>query len=210
MLSASLASILAIFIGLIISLLIYISSILIIRRKRYFRDKTKVLNNIIYSVISAIIIIFVINYLLNRSFTEPFLNRVFEIINFGIRNSNRGFIYDYVDTLPIFHFFGLGLGNIQIAFADHLGDNKLVSLLNIYLNIYYSCGLLLFIAFMIFFLYPLIKFYNKLNKSPFLFYLFWGYISWLIIFTVSYEEFTIMFGVIFGLLWHRGSSEKST
>ncbi len=170
------------------------------------------LNNlkIFIRVIVLILIVLIIFNVLVISYTAEKIN-IFKIINNRLSpilfkgemlQSNREYVYKYISNNPPSLLFGSGLGNANILFSKYLNSNLISSFLSLYLNYLYSTGVLGLIFLCIFLFNPVVKVMlsKKIRQDSQIIFINAPYISYLVMFTVSSEEFIIMFAIIYALM----------
>lgn len=202
LLTGSLTGILSIIIGLFASI--------VVMNFRFIslKNTLKSFKYLFYGVILLSTMVIVLNYIFSGLFFDTLSDRIALILIDGIRASNRGYIYQYIDQLDKFPLWGLGLGNIQIDLANHNNNDLISSVLSLYINMYYSFGAPIFVVAITLLLLPiyLLLQKGKLNTEKddklLKHLVLWGYISWLVAFSVHSEELQLMFGLSFGLLLH--------
>ena len=131
-----------------------------------------------------------------------FWDRIDQIFTGGMKVSNRGMIYEFIEIHP-FPIFGYGLGNQQIIFSEFENATTLVSFLSLYFNFLYGTGYVGFLLLASFLLIPLVLFFkyrNYLEIEDF-FYLI-AYLAYLIIFAVGPEEFILPFAITYALFYN--------
>ncbi len=139
--------------------------------------------------------------------------RVSPIIESGITASNRGGIYDWVQSTTI-PPLGHGLGNANIFYSHDINSDLIASFLNLYITILLSGGyvgiLLLFIFFMIP-VYLVLKSGVARNsvESHYIFYILSAYLAWIVIYFVHSEEVNLMFAVPYALLVFLSKSRQT-
>lgn len=140
--------------------------------------------------------------LITTFFSEMFWDRIDQIFTGGMKVSNRGMIYEFIEIHP-FPIFGYGLGNQQIIFSEFENATTLVSFLSLYFNFLYGTGYVGFLLLASFLLIPLVLFFkyrNYLEIEDF-FYLI-AYLAYLIIFAVGPEEFILPFAITYALFYN--------
>ncbi len=127
--------------------------------------------------------------------------RVKPILVGGLRESNRGYIYEYLENSSM-PGFGFGLGNANLDLTQYFNSEAVVSFLSLYFNVAYSAGVPGLILLCLILFPPLIGVLTlkELNGRNRMLAIVAGYLGWLIMFAVSAEEFTMMFGVAFAML----------
>jgi hypothetical protein len=130
---------------------------------------------------------------------DIFYNRILSLAEGGLKDTNRGGLFQQVLNYFEFQNFGKGLGNLFVQISYDNNSNTLVSILNLYFYLYYSCGLLIFVIIIFFLIKPILKFIliYKNNQR----FLFIVYFSYLVFFFFSKEEFSLMFGVTYALFY---------
>jgi hypothetical protein len=194
LLTGSLAGILGILLGIIVGLLITNSL-------RFFNFKL-LLEGILILTIMLIIFHYIVNTstLGSVSLFDVIIKRVAPILlNRGMLSTNRSYIYVYLLHTKI-PYFGAGEGNSNLILTQYLGSNVIVSFLSLYFNFMFSSGLIGLTILCCLLVYPLVLvfFYKRLDRN--IFWFISGYITWLIIFGVQAEQFTVMFGIIFAFV----------
>ena len=163
--------------------------------------------------IRAIVLIFIVLVIFNVLVISYTTERVgiFKIINNrlspilfkgGMVQSNRGYVYKYISSnLPLLSF-GFGLGNANILFSQYLNSNLISSFLSLYFNYLYSTGILGVLLLCIFLFNPIMKVMSskKIRQDSQIIFIVAPYISYLAMFAVHSEEFSIMFAIIYALM----------
>ncbi len=128
-------------------------------------------------------------------------DRMSPIIEEGLGQSNRDYVYEFISTID-FPIFGNGVGNTNLLFSQDLGIDVVASLLSLYLSTIYSLGILggiLLFIFLVLPLFVLLKSFRGTNVQ-----MAWAivaaYMSWLVMFSVHSEEFSMMFGISYALI----------
>jgi len=161
-------------------------------------------------VVGLTLIVLIIFNVLAISYTTERAN-IFKIINNrlspilfkgGMVQSNRGYVYKYISHNPPSLLFGSGLGNSNILFSQYLNSNAICSFLSLYFNYLYSTGVLGLIFLCIFLFNPVIKVMlsKEIRKDSQIIFIIAPYISYLAMFAVHSEEFSIMFAIIYALM----------
>lgn len=164
-------------------------------------------------VIVLTLIVLIIFNVLVISYTAERIN-IFKIINNrlspilfkgGMVQSNREYVYRYISNNPPSLLFGSGLGNSNILFSQYLNSNLICSFLSLYFNYLYSTGVLGTILLCIFLFNPVIKVMlsKKIRQDSQIIFMIAPYISYLVMFAVHSEEFTIMFAIIYALMIYK-------
>ena len=129
-------------------------------------------------------------------------HRLAPIITGGPMQLNRDYIYRYIADAP-FPLFGYGLGHANILLSKYFGAKLVTSFLSLYFYFLFSTGILGLALLCLFLFCPVTRAVMILKKSHtadrFLF-MSAAYFSWLVMFAVRSEEFTMMFAVTFALL----------
>jgi O-antigen ligase len=128
-------------------------------------------------------------------------SRIEPILEGGVGQSNRYYVYDYVASQPI-PIVGAGLGHAQMQFSLEHGSTVITSFLSLYLNALFSVGvpglamLLLLLAF------PVVGLarQRRYRTHPELMPLMAAYLGWLVMYVVHSEELSLVFGVLFALV----------
>jgi hypothetical protein len=161
-----------------------------------------------FLLISISFTFIIINLFLNNLLVEVIQSRSDAILSGGLMATNRAYVYIFADTLPVIPMTGLGLGNLQIEHSAFYNGDLIMSVLNLYLNALHSFGAIGFIIFVGVLAYPLFKALLMPDRHPLIFFIIWGYLSWLIAFSVRSEELSVMFGVNYGLLYYLATQRK--
>ena len=131
-------------------------------------------------------------------------NRMSPIIFSGdaLAASNRSHVYEYVDYQKSIQYIGFGLGNANLDLTYYRGIDAIGSFLSLYLNVYFSTGLIGLIIFIIAILFPVYKLWRVQSKKMTndAFWFLTAYLSYLISYLGNLEELSIMFGLAFGIL----------
>lgn len=153
-------------------------------------------------VVLFVLLISVVNIGLAGLLFEVIFDRLLEVLEGGMSASNRGYVYDYVAGASI-PFFGVGAGNGNIEFSLATENELVSSFLSLYLNVLYSSGLFGIVVFFGVLGFPVFMAFASLGEEHRQtgFFILWGYIAWLISFSVHSEELTSMFGVSYALLF---------
>lgn len=166
-----------------------------------YRIDARTLTQLGGTLVLLFLLVFGTNWALNGLLFEAIDSRSREIILGGVQESNRGYVYEYLSSIP-FPIFGDGLGNANIAFSAGTGNSLITSFLSLYFNVLYSLGIFGLCVFVLLLGYPIYHAcrINMPGQRGFLFTLVWAYMAWLVAFAVDSEELTVMFGVAYGLL----------
>jgi hypothetical protein len=134
---------------------------------------------------------------------EVMLTRVLPMLESGVTQSNRGYVYAYLGSQPL-PLWGHGLGNASIALTSWMGSAAMGSHLSLYLNVLFSGGPIALLLLVVFLAYPLVGFYFRqgLRSQPWFFLLASAYLAWLVMFAAHAEMPTLMFAIIYALLAH--------
>lgn len=124
--------------------------------------------------------------------------RVMPILKGGMIESNRGYVFEYMDANPI-PFIGHGLGNATLVFTKWMGFDATGGFLSLYINILYSLGLAGFALLLVFLAKPLLHPIRGLRASD-VWPLLAAYFAWLVIFSVHAAELPAVFAIIYGLI----------
>lgn len=205
LLTGSMTGILSLFMGFITSfILVYLSSI-------YISVPKKNIVRFIFGVLLFLMLVSIVNISLSGLLINTIQSRTFEILEGGMLQSNRGHVYEYIQSIK-FPWIGVGLGNQNLAFSTTTNNPAVTSFLSFYFNILYNAGLGGFIIVVCILLFPLKILLHRrrsMTQQYTLFCVLWGYIAWLIALSVGSEELSLMFGVIYGFLISMGSVKPS-
>lgn len=165
-----------------------------------------------YKVVGLVILAGALAYLLlsrisigvlgeNRvSVGSMFGNRVISTIVGGIGKSNRSYVYEFVSDNP-WPALGLGMGNGNLMFAQHLGVDSPVAFLSVYLFTLYAAGYPGIILLGSFLLRSIaqyaLSFKRTITATPLV---LMAYISYLVSSAVGAEELSPWFGICTGLV----------
>ena len=120
----------------------------------------------------------------------------------GIETTNRGYIYEYVrSSAP--PLYGYGLGNANLVFSEYRGSILTSSHLSLFINAWFSLGILGVVCTAAIVLRPLIsrRVWRCARKEPAAAALLGGIAAWVVAYIGGEEEFSVMFAVLAGLLW---------
>lgn len=211
-LTGSLTGILSIFLGIVVT-----SFFWIIQRKSVAAILSILLRLCVIAVLSIVIFkVLVHPYKVNTSFEAPsaalspvannlemnfMVIRISRLMASGLEHSNRGYVYKALRNNPP-PLIGFGLGAAYLALGKMLGENTVVSFLNLYLNILYSGGLIALLALLVFLAFPIVRVLkNKVTtNNPLLFYAMSAYIAWLATYFSLYDEFNLMSAIPYSIL----------
>ncbi|OPX84858.1 MAG: hypothetical protein A4E53_03691 [Pelotomaculum sp. PtaB.Bin104] len=128
----------------------------------------------------------------------------------GMKVSDRDYIYQYLATtsLPL---LGSGIGNANLLLSQYLESGLVTSFLSLYFNFMYSAGILGTILLTYFLLRPIVKILiiKKIRRNKQILFILAAYLSYLVMFAVNSEEFSMMFAVAFALLAYEIHSHES-
>jgi len=169
-------------------------------------DNLKIFTRVIVLIFVVLVIfnVLVISYTEERIDIFKIINNRLSLILFkgGMVQSNREYVYRYISNNPPSLLFGTGLGNANILFSQYLNSNLICSFLSLYFNYLYSTGVLGLILLCIFLFNPVIKVMlsKKIRQDSQIIFIIAPYISYLAMFAVHSEEFSIMFAIIYALM----------
>jgi hypothetical protein len=130
-------------------------------------------------------------------------DRVKPILEGGMGQSNRGPIYEYLESSPI-PALGQGMGNATLCFSDYMGVDIVASFLSLYFNTLYSTGYVGFLLLCLYLLQPIWAMWRAprvASKHRRLVFLA-AYCSWLVVYAVHAEELSIMFATVYAMTSH--------
>ncbi|QDU40072.1 hypothetical protein Mal4_44260 [Maioricimonas rarisocia] len=137
------------------------------------------------------------------SLFQVILDRVMPLIfGGGLKASNRGYVYEFVDAVPP-PFWGHGIGNCNLVFSDYMGVPFITSMQSLYVNTLYAAGypglMMLVVAVAI----PLVPLYTRplsgIDPRHILLGLA-GYFGWLVVFAVHAEELSVGFAIAYAFV----------
>lgn len=139
------------------------------------------------------------------------LERVLPMLEGGAAASNRAFVYSYVTSHPP-AFFGVGLGNSNLLFADALNLKVVPSFSSLYLSVAYGLGYpgIALLAYAL--LAPVAHAFLRVRRSNEVqvALLLSAYVGWMAAFAAQAEELNVSFGLVLGLLaWQTSKSARS-
>lgn len=142
-----------------------------------------------------------LEYILNIDFIGAITPRVISLLDGGVEASNRDYIYEYL-TSQTPSMLGYGIGNSNIIFSNYLGSNLIASHISLFVNIWFSLGIIGFVLILLFVLSPVYSRYIWINatRSALSASLLAGVFSWFICFLAHAEELQVMFAVAYGLI----------
>jgi len=139
--------------------------------------------------------------------------RVSPIIESGMTASNRGGIYDWVqsNTIPL---LGHGLGNANIFYSHDINSDLMASFLNLFITILLSGGYVGILLLFIFFMTPIyLVLKSGVARNPaencYMLYILSAYLAWIIIYLVHSEEVNLMFAIPYALLVFLSKSRQT-
>jgi hypothetical protein len=137
------------------------------------------------------------------SLTEVIWDRVEPMLagRAGIQASNRGYVIDYLYAQDHIMLIGIGLGNSNLILTEDRGSTAVTSFLSVYVNAYFSTGLIGIILLSAAILTPvlLLGFTARSNLTFDLWCLLAAYLTWMVMFTVSSEELNWSFALTYTL-----------
>jgi hypothetical protein len=141
---------------------------------------------------------------------EVLSKRVEPLKEKGIGQSNRNYVYSYLEHTEIL-WFGTGMGNSNLQFTQATGLDATASFLNLFVNIELSLGYIGLALFIIFLVTPFfILFANRgYQFEPDHFMVLASFFGWLIVFFAHSEELSFHFAIIYALLLHAFLQKKS-
>ncbi|MDB5779530.1 MAG: hypothetical protein JWP93_1895, partial [Polaromonas sp.] len=125
-------------------------------------------------------------------------DRAGPILNGGLGESNRGYMYDYALYLGI-PLIGSGLGNSAILLSKYLQVNVIAGFLSLYLHFVAALGavgIMLLLTFLTRPIFMKIRGVQAREAWP----LYGGFFAWLVMFSVHAPEMPLIFAVNYGLL----------
>ena len=157
--------------------------------------------------------------------SESVTKSVFERITLITRGGLDGFenisiLNQYISS-ENFQIFGQGLGIANLNFSPTFDDltkknvdeeivyrnpGQIVSFNNLYINLYFSSGIVGLLWFLIFLLNVLKKLYN--NGNEYSFYIFSNLVVILLMYFFQAEELSTMFAISLGLMLLEFKNEK--
>lgn len=137
---------------------------------------------------------------------QVFSDRIAPILEGGMGESNRGFVFEYTASKPV-PLVGAGMGNGNLIFTSETGSPSISSLLSLYINTWFSLGIPGVALVVLLVGLPVLKLarQRRYRTQPELMPLMAAYLGWLLMFTVHSEELTLTFGILFGLMAWEGS-----
>lgn len=136
--------------------------------------------------------------------------RVEPIAEKGAAKSNRDYIYNYFKKQEL-QWIGDGLGNSNLKFAQAMNSGVPVAFLNIFVNFVLSLGYFGFGMFIVFLLTPFfLLLMNRNYKYESVHYLILAsFVAWMVAFSVHSEELSLSFAVVYALIVHAFSEQKT-
>lgn len=136
---------------------------------------------------------------------EVVSTRLEPIMEGGIGQSNRGYVYEYAATQP-FPVTGNGLGHANLVFTAESGSLWMSSFLSVYVNTLYSLGIPGLVMLLVLLGVPVVRLVRApgFRTDPDLMLLMAAYLGWLLMFSVHSEELTLVFGIVFGMVVFEG------
>lgn len=141
-----------------------------------------------------------------KGLVEVFRDRIAPILEGGMVKSNRYYVYEYVAEQPP-PLVGYGLGNGNLVFSEATDSAVTSSFLSIYLNTWYSLGVVGMVILALLLGGPVLRLAarRRFRTDPTLMPLMAAYLGWLVMYAVHSDELTIPFGILFGLMAWEGS-----
>lgn len=136
---------------------------------------------------------------------EVVTTRLEPILEGGIGQSNRGYVYDYAATQPL-PILGTGIGHANLVFTAESGSLWMASFLSVYLNTLYSLGIPGLVMLLLMLAVPVLRLVRApvFRTDPDLMLLMAAYLGWLLMFAVHSEELTLVFGILYGFMVWEG------
>jgi|LSQX01.1.fsa_nt_gb hypothetical protein len=135
-------------------------------------------------------------------FFGAILPRFQALIQGGVGETNRAYVYQYLraEMPPV---FGFGVGNANLVFSEYLGIDLVSSHISLFVNMWFSLGIVGLVLMSLYVACPLLsrRVWKAAAESNLSAILFACILSWLVIYLGHAEELTVMFGVIYGLIW---------
>jgi hypothetical protein len=130
--------------------------------------------------------------------------RTLELVEGGVRASNRGYVYQFFAENPP-PLFGYGLGNGNIYFSNISGAELVNSFLSLYVSMLYATGLPGFCLLILFLLTPIARMRTSrvASRDRTQSGVLMGYLAYLAAFAIAPEELSVPFGIVAGLLAFR-------
>jgi len=160
----------------------------------------------IKKLFTSLVIYLVIIYLLLFLFSDSvIIQRFMLIISGDIYETSRGYIYSNINILFDNWIIGGGLGNLSYRLADLLEVEYPVSVLNLYLNILTSGGIIALLCILYWLIYPNINLrrYRVFISDREAFLLLLPLNIFLFLYLSSFEELHIWHAFSFGLVLGR-------
>ena len=134
-----------------------------------------------------------------------YIERLKLISSIAVSESSRGYIYENLSLLSIGFFTGGGVGSLAFGLADVLGVDHPVSVLNLYLSVLSSAGVLALLLLLYSFIFPnfIVRRYLGRAYSRDAFFIVLPANVFLFLYLTSFEELHIWHAVSLGILLGR-------
>lgn len=128
--------------------------------------------------------------------------RLVTFMEYGVEASNRAYVYKYL-TSQVPPMLGYGLGNANLIFSEFRGSNLVSSHISLFVNQWFSLGVIGFGLMLLFVLFPVFsrRVLKSASNTTSGAVLLASIVTWFVCFVGHSEELTVMFAVIYGLLW---------
>jgi len=136
--------------------------------------------------------------------------RLHNIFAGSVEASNRGYVYEYARlTMP--PLYGYGLGNANLIFSEYRGSLLASSHLSLFINAWFSLGVLGVVLISGVVLRPLAsrRVWRCARREPSAAALLGGIAAWVIVYLGGEEELSVMFAVLCGMLWSFVARERN-
>ncbi|HEX6373816.1 MAG TPA: hypothetical protein VF006_33115 [Longimicrobium sp.] len=136
---------------------------------------------------------------------EVISGRLGPMLDGGIGQSNRGYVYDYASRQPV-PLVGAGVGHANLVFGAADGTPVISAFLSLYVNYWFSLGIPGVVLLALLLLLPVARLVRgpRYRSDPYLMLLLAVYLGWLVMYTVHSEELTLVFGIVFGMVAYEG------
>jgi hypothetical protein len=122
--------------------------------------------------------------------------RAVPILESGITESNRGYVYEYAAATPL-PIIGPGLGNSTLYFTEWMLSDVVVGFLSLYVNVLLSLGIIGLGLLAVFLARPI---FQPVGHAREAWPLYAAYFAWLVIFAVHAGELPLMFALTYALI----------
>ena len=162
-------------------------------------------------ILVAAVLITGLGHFFGIDFMGTIAPRVVQLFESGPEATNRGYVYDYVVSAPP-PLLGYGLGNANLLFSVYRHSDLVSSHISLFVNMWFSLGVVGLVLMSLYVAYPVLtpRLWANAARDILSTGLFTGVVTWLVMFAGHAEELTVMFGVVYALIWAHPSPGAAT